>query len=93
MKIKIFCPNTNGKLEFTKEELESILNEAYQDGYRDGQNRYWTYTYPNISLTTTSDKTNINPYRDSITGAITTASNSTDAASSNYVLKADFVDK
>ena len=28
MKIKIFCPNVNGKLEFTKEELENLLNEA-----------------------------------------------------------------
>ena len=36
MKIKIFCPNTNGKLEFTKEGLEKLLNEAYNDGYRDG---------------------------------------------------------
>lgn len=50
MKIKIFCPNTNGKLEFTKEELEKLLNEAYNDGYRDGNyNRTWTYTYPSIT--------------------------------------------
>ena len=50
MKIKIFYPNTNGKLEFTKEELESLLNEAYNDGYRDGNYcRTWTYTYPSIT--------------------------------------------
>lgn len=50
MKIKVFCPNVNGKLEFTKEELEKILNEAYNDGYRDGNcSRYWTYTYPSIT--------------------------------------------
>lgn len=49
MRIKVFCPNTNGKLEFTKEELEKLLNEAYNDGYRDGNcNRYWTY--PSITL-------------------------------------------
>ena len=35
MKIKIFVPNDNGKFEFTKEELESLLKEAYDEGYRD----------------------------------------------------------
>ena len=25
MKIKVFCPNVNGKLEFTREELENLL--------------------------------------------------------------------
>ena len=57
MKIKIFCPNTNGKLEFTKEELEKLLNEAYNDGYRDGNySRTWTYTYPSITCNS-SDST------------------------------------
>ena len=59
MKIKIFCPNTNGKLEFTKEELEKLLNEAYNDGYRDGNySRTWTYTYPSITCNS-SDSTTI----------------------------------
>ena len=35
MKIKIFVPNDNGKFEFTKEELESLIKEAYDEGYRD----------------------------------------------------------
>ena len=39
MKIKIFVPNDNGKFEFTKEELESLLKEAYDEGYRD--NQHW----------------------------------------------------
>lgn len=57
MKIKIFCPNTNGKLEFTKDELEKLLNEAYNDGYRDGNySHHWTYTYPTITCNS-SDST------------------------------------
>lgn len=35
MKIKVLVPNNNGKFEFTKEELESLLKEAYDEGYRD----------------------------------------------------------
>ena len=58
MKIKIFCPNTNGKLEFTKEELEKLLNEAYNDGYRDGNySRTWTYTYPSITCNSSDSTT------------------------------------
>lgn len=39
MRIKIFIPNNNGKLEFTKEELEKLLEEAYQEGYDDGSKK------------------------------------------------------
>lgn len=31
--IKIFTTNSDGKIEFTKEELETLLNEVWQDGY------------------------------------------------------------
>lgn len=37
MKIKILTPNELGKFEFTKEELERLLKEAYDDGYYDGR--------------------------------------------------------
>lgn len=41
-KIKIFIPNINGKFEFTKEELEELINEAYEEGYSDGRGTlYW----------------------------------------------------
>lgn len=58
MKIKVFCPNTNGKLEFSKEELEKMLNEAYEDGFRDG--RYNQHFSPWYYTTTTAlnDDTN-----------------------------------
>lgn len=43
MKIKILTPNELGKFEFTKEELEKLLKEAYDDGYYDGvQSSYAT---------------------------------------------------
>lgn len=38
MKIKIMYPNPHGRLEFSKEELEQILKEAYEEGVADGMN-------------------------------------------------------
>ena len=67
MKIKVFCPNVNGKLEFTREELENLLNEAYSDGYRDGScSRIWTYTYPTVTLSSSNATAGITTYRDSV---------------------------
>lgn len=44
-------PNSRGKIELTKEELEELLNESYSAGYCDGSSRYWYYTSitPSIS--------------------------------------------
>ena len=53
MKVKIFQPNHNGKIEFTRAELEKLLNEIYNDGYREGEaagrSQTWTWTSPSIS--------------------------------------------
>lgn len=35
MKVRVFTTNDKGKVEFTKEELEKLLNEVYQDGKND----------------------------------------------------------
>ena len=43
--IKIFTVNESGKIELTKEELESVLDEAYWTGYRD--NNGYIYRSPN----------------------------------------------
>lgn len=43
--IKVFTVNVNGKIELTKEELQDLLNEAYWDGFSNG-NKSTTYTYP-----------------------------------------------
>lgn len=45
MIVKVFQKNKNGKIELTKEELETLLNEVYWDGYNNANNT-WTYTTP-----------------------------------------------
>ena len=58
MIVKVFQTNKNGKIEFTKEELETLLNEVYWDGYRN--NSTWTWTtplsYPTYGRTTNLEK-------------------------------------
>lgn len=43
MKIKIIYPNSKGKIELTKEELERLLNESYNEGYSDA--KYYSSPY------------------------------------------------
>ena len=40
--IKVFTTNKDGKIELTKDELKSLLDEAYWDGYKANSG---TYTY------------------------------------------------
>lgn len=59
MMVKIFTPNKNGKIEFTKDELEKLLNEAWYDGKNSNNNYFWTspspwYTTTCIPLSTSS---------------------------------------
>ena len=54
MKVKVFQPNYNGKIEFTRAELEKLLNETYTDGFRDGEayqreKSNWTWTSPYVN--------------------------------------------
>ena len=55
MKVKVFQPNSHGKIEFTRAELEKLLNEVYSDGYREGESsacsRPWTWTSPYLTNT------------------------------------------
>lgn len=55
--IKVFTTNKDGKIELTKDELKSLLDEAYWDGYRANCSIY-TYRTPNYTpycwTTTTS---------------------------------------
>ena len=53
MKVKVFRPNDNGKIEFTPNELEELLNEVYSEGFDDGENSganksSYTWTAPGI---------------------------------------------
>ena len=38
--VKVFTTNSDGKIEFTKDELEKVLNEVWQDG-RNSAYSYW----------------------------------------------------
>lgn len=68
MKVKVFQSNHNGKIEFTRAELEKLLNEVYTDGYNEGKSSHWTWTSPylnnalrsNDSATITSTNAKIN---------------------------------
>ena len=55
MMVKVFQSNANGKIEFTRAELEKLLNEIYKNGYDNGasdtKQNYWTWTSPYISTT------------------------------------------
>ena len=67
MKVKVFQPNSHGKIEFTRAELEKLLNEVYDGGFRDGEiaqreKSTWTWTSPytysdNITLTNRTNST------------------------------------
>ena len=67
MKVKVFQPNSQGKIEFTRAELEKLLNEIYDGGFRDGEaaqreKSHWTWTPPYVysdstTLNSTSDAT------------------------------------
>lgn len=52
MSVKVFQTNSNGKIEFTRAELEKLLNDTYKEGHRDGENKannsYWTWTSPYV---------------------------------------------
>lgn len=44
---KEFKLNKNNKIELTKEQLKSLLDDAYWEGYRSASGTTWTYTTPN----------------------------------------------
>ena len=63
MMVKVFQSNTNGKIEFTREELEKLLNEIYKAGhdagYSEGKSNQWTWTSPYLNTpTSTINSTN-----------------------------------
>jgi len=68
MKYKILQLDENGRISFTKEELEKLLDEVYEDGRRDGYGwRYYPYiTCGNGSITTTPNEYTTSPYTTTI---------------------------
>ena len=68
-KIRVFPKNEKGKIEFTKEELQRLLNEVYNEGKTDSYTIYYgsnitttPYYYSTITTSnssTPSDKNNL----------------------------------
>lgn len=58
-KIRVFPKNEKGKIEFTKEELQRLLNEVYNEGKADSYTIYYgsglTTTTPYYSTITTNN--------------------------------------
>lgn len=83
MKIRVFSVNHNGKIEFTKAELERLLNEVYAEGQNDCNCGRITWTNPYITpYITCSDSTTTTTTSASTNGAPATATitlNSVDA--------------
>lgn len=50
--IKVFTPNADGKIEFTKDELEKLLNEVWMDG-KNSRDWWWASPTPTNWLPTT----------------------------------------
>lgn len=48
MEVQIYTTNHNGKIEFTKSELEALLNKMYTKGYEAGKRDHaWIPAYTN----------------------------------------------
>lgn len=62
-KIRVFPKNDKGKIEFTKEELQKLLNEVYNEGKMDNYTIYYgsglTTTAPYSKITANSASTSI----------------------------------
>ena len=54
MKIKVFYPDRDGRISFTKKELEELLDEVYKEGYNDVRPYYWQSPYWSNSGTITT---------------------------------------
>lgn len=61
--VKFFTTNANRKIEFTKDELENLLNEVWNDGY----NHHGSYWWTSPTITTPYYSTGTPIVRDGIT--------------------------
>lgn len=70
MSIRVFYPNKYDKIEFSKEELEKLIKDVYNEGLSEG--RLHPYSYPWYISTTsvtnaTGTESNISLSKDTIT--------------------------
>lgn len=64
IKIRVFSPNERGKIEFTKEELQKLLNEVYNEGKMDSYtisygSNITTIPYSYSTITASNSSTSI----------------------------------
>lgn len=73
MNVKVFQTNANGKIEFSRNELEKLLNEVYNDGYDAGEKHmretYWTWS-PSLTGTISTQSLPITYANETSTTAI-----------------------
>ena len=80
MKVRVFYPNKDNKIEFTKQQLEKLLDEVYEEGRAKGYDQGYaagrpiTITYPYTPYWYTTTTTPIITCND---GDYTTTSNKT----------------
>ena len=82
MKIKVFVPNANGKIEFTPAELEKLLNDTYAEGRRNcscDKSITWTNPYVTPYISTTNNEAITSNTSAPKTHTITTSLNAADA--------------
>ena len=84
MKVKIFMPNKDGKIEFDYKDLESLLNEVYEEGYIDGKkNSFVPLKYP-IDTRGEIDKNNPFRWETSIPSSFPTTITSSENIKTSY---------
>lgn len=96
MKVKVFDKNSNGKIEFTRKELEALLNEVYNDGYKEGRDsKYYTWTSPTITYSGNQRDINSSGWNDSITYSPKITCDTSEVSTSNhsYSYVSDLADK
>ena len=82
MKYKIFNLDENGRIYFTKENLENLMDEVYNEGYEEGKKagKIQYVPYPQLNNPNTTPNNPLNPYitwqgPNDVPTSITTASN------------------
>lgn len=90
---KTFKANKNGKIEFTKKELEALLDEVWKDGYKANN----TYTWWSPSWGGSGDgywtwEKNWHPYVWTTTTACTVSGNNVTNSGTTYTLTSSNTD-
>lgn len=84
-KIRVFEINKDGKIELSKSELETILNEVYNEGKADGKSELWTWTPPYYNNTTTYPLNTTDKFTYNLSPSDSTSSSSNTTLEGNII--------